>query len=122
MSESGNQESEIAKSQNENRKPGSPTSDFCIFRFLISLVPVLLHARSAQTGQTEALNGALPGKKLFHRKRIPAACVFETQEAAADCNYDLCFAPDHPALGIGRRQVRQCKRAAIRSDHVAYAR
>src|SRR6185436_12472461 len=76
----------------------------------------------AQTRKTETLDRALPGEKLFDRQRIALARVFEAEQAAAHRDNDFRFATDDPSLGIGRRQISQRQRAAVRADHVAHAR
>ena len=45
-------------------------------------MPVLLRAGGAQAVETETLDDALPGEKLFNRQRVPPTSIFEAEQPA----------------------------------------
>src|SRR5580658_1163408 len=81
-------------------------------------LPVLLDTGGAQAGEAMAVNGILPSQEFLDRQGVAAAGFLEGQEPAADCGDDLGLAADDPALGAGRRQVRDRERTSVRPNHV----
>ena len=51
------------------------------------------------------LDGVLPRQELLHRQGVTAARLVEADQPAADRLHDGGLAPDHPAPGVGRRQL-----------------
>ena len=64
----------------------------------------------------------LPGKKFVNSEFVAFAGFFETQESATYCSNNFRLVPNHPALGIFRRKIRNCQRADVRPNDIAHAR
>src|ERR1700678_1937641 len=69
-----------------------------------------------------AVDRVLPGEEFFDRKRIAAAGLFEREQATAHRRNDLRLATNHPALGSGRGEIGDRKRASIGPDDVLHPR
>ncbi len=69
-------------------------------------VAVLLDARSAQAGETMAVDGGLPGKEFFDSKRVTLTGFFQAQQATANSRDNLCLPADDPAPRVRRRKIR----------------
>src|SRR5207302_9947448 len=82
------------------------------------LLPVLLDARGAQPGEAVTVDRILPGEEFLDRQGVTVAGLLERQESAAHGGDDLRFAPDDPAFGTGRRQIRDRQRTAVRPNNV----
>ncbi|VTZ61807.1 conserved hypothetical protein [Sinorhizobium medicae] len=82
---------------------------------------ILLNARRAQAGEAVVIDRGLPGEELFDRQRVTLARLFKAQKATAHGGNDFSLSADHPAPGIGRRQIRNRQGAAIRADNIFHA-
>jgi hypothetical protein len=72
------------------------------------LLPILLDAGGAQSGEAMLVDGKLPGQEFVDGERVAAAGFFEGEQAAADRGNDFGLAADHPPFGPGRGQIRNC--------------
>src|SRR5438067_10034986 len=102
----------------EKRAARSGSRDASVASAELRLLPVLLNARGTQPGEAVAIDGILPREKFLDGQRVTTARFLERQKSAADRGDDFGLAPDHPALGAGRRQIRDRERTAVRPDDV----
>ena len=72
------------------------------------LLPILLDAGGAQSGEARLVDGELPGQEFVDRQGVAAACLLEGKQAAADCGNDFGLTADDPPFGPGRGQIRNC--------------
>jgi hypothetical protein len=72
------------------------------------LLPILLDAGGAQSGEAMLVDGKLPGQEFVDGQRVAAAGFLEGEQAAADRGNDFGLAADHPPFGPGRGQIRNC--------------
>src|SRR6186997_268605 len=86
------------------------------------LLAVLLNARRTQPGKAVLVDRVLPGQEFLDGERVAGAGLFQRQQSATDRGDHLCLAADDPALGRGRRQVRNGERTTIRPDDILYPR
>jgi len=84
-------------------------------------IPVILKTRDPQAGQAVLFDHPLPGQKFLDGKTVSLACFLEAQEASADGSDNFGFPAYHPPTRLGGRQIRQCQRLSIRSDHMGWA-
>jgi hypothetical protein len=87
------------KGMNCRVKPGNDES---------GLLPILLDAGGAQSGQAMLVDGKLPGQEFVDGQGVAAAGLLEGEQAAADRGNDFGLAADHPPFGPGRGQIRNC--------------
>ena len=86
------------------------------------LLAILLNARRTQPGKAVLIDRVLPGEEFLDGERVAGAGLFQRQQSATDRGDHLCLAADDPALGRGRRQVRNGQRTAIWPDDILYPR
>jgi hypothetical protein len=72
------------------------------------LLAILLDAGGAQSGQAMLVDGKLPGQEFVNGQGVAAAGFLEGEQAAANRGNDFGLAADHPPLGPGRGQIRDC--------------
>src|SRR6187397_2284464 len=87
-----------------------------------ALLAVLLNPRRTQPGKAVLVDRVLPGEEFLDGERVAGAGLFQRQQSATDRGDHLCLAADDPALGRGRRQVRNGQRTAIWPDDILYPR
>jgi hypothetical protein len=87
-----------------------------------SVDAVVLDARGAQARKAVAVDRALPAEVFLNRQAVAAAGLLEREQATANRGDDLCLAPDHPAMGAGRRQICNREGAAIGPNDVVDTR
>jgi hypothetical protein len=75
-------------------------------RFWRGLLPVLLDAGGAQSGEAVLIDGKLPRKELVDGQRVAAAGLLKREQATTDRGNDFGFTANNPPFGPGRRQVR----------------
>ncbi|GAB5376348.1 MAG: hypothetical protein AcusKO_28100 [Acuticoccus sp.] len=80
---------------------------------------VVLDLGGAQAGKTMPVDQRVPAEKFLDRQRITVARLVDGQEAATHGRNHFGLAADHPALGIGRRQISQRERSAVGTDDIA---
>jgi hypothetical protein len=72
------------------------------------LLPILLDAGGAQSGQAMLIDGKLPGQEFVDGQRVAAAGLLKGEQTAADCGNDFGLTADNPPFGPGRGQIRNC--------------
>ena len=72
----------------------------------------------SEAGKTVLLDRELPRQEFLGRQRVALASLFEREQAAAHSRDYLRFAADNPALGRGRRQIRNRQRRTVRPDYI----
>ena len=65
-----------------------------------------------------AIDRILPRQEFLDREGIAGAGLFQRQQTAAHGGDHLGLAADDPALGMGRRQIRDRERTSVRPDDV----
>jgi hypothetical protein len=76
-------------------------------------MPVLLDARGPEARKPVFVDRCLPGEELLGGQLITLAGFLKAEQTAAHGRHHLRFPPDDPAAGVGWRQIRYGKRAAI---------
>src|SRR3954451_25350820 len=72
------------------------------------LLPILLDAGRAQSGEAMLVDGGRPGQEFVTSQGVAAAGFLEGEQAAADRGTALGLAADHPPFGPGRGQIGDC--------------
>ena len=86
------------------------------------LLAILLDAGGPQSGEAVLIDRELPGEEFIDCQRVAAAGLFKREKPAANRSNDLGLTANDPPFGPGCRQVRDCKRAAVRPDDVFHPR
>jgi hypothetical protein len=73
-----------------------------------NLLPILLDAGGAQSGQAMLVDGKLPGQEFVDGQGVAAAGFLKGEQATADRGNDFGLAADYPPFGPGRGQIRNC--------------
>jgi hypothetical protein len=72
------------------------------------LLPILLDAGGAQSGEAMLIDGKLPGKEFVDRQRVAAASLLKGEQATAHCRNNFRLTANNPPFGAGRGQIRNC--------------
>ncbi len=84
-------------------------------------VAILLNARGAQARQTVIVDRRLPGQEFLNGERIALTGFLQAQQATAHRCDNFRLATDHPTARIGRGQISNRQRAAIRADDIFHS-
>src|SRR5262249_11551865 len=85
------------------------------FRLALHLAAIILEARDAQRSGTTAFREFHPGTDFFFRKIVARADVGQSNETLAHRIDHNGLAANHPALGVGRGEMREIG-IAIKAD------
>jgi hypothetical protein len=80
---------------------------------------VELRPSCAEPRQPEAIDAMLPGCELLGIQRVAATGLFQRQQAATYRRDDFRFALDHPAFGVGRRQISESQTTSVGPNDLA---
>jgi hypothetical protein len=70
------------------------------------LLPILLDARGAQTGQAVLIDGKLPGQEFIDRQGVAAAGLLKGEQTTTDGGNNFSLTANNPPFGSGCRQIR----------------